>query len=78
MQALDLFGARARNRTGTPLRAEDFKTLVLTLSFLGCLSGRVEKTLSDFSSDIVTRLTAALGVVAASACYWSPVFTGAE
>jgi hypothetical protein len=26
MQALDLFGARTRNRTGTPLRAGDFKS----------------------------------------------------
>ena len=26
MQALDLFGARSRNRTGTPLRAGDFKS----------------------------------------------------
>ena len=33
---------------------------------------------SDFSSDIVTRYPAALGVVAASAGCWSPVFTGAE
>ena len=28
MQALDLFGARTRNRTGTPLRAGDFKSRV--------------------------------------------------
>ena len=39
---------------------------------------RGEKSLSDFSSDIVTRYPAALGVVAASAVCWSPVFTGAE
>lgn len=26
MQALDIFGARTRNRTGTPLRAGDFKS----------------------------------------------------
>lgn len=25
-QALDLYGARSRNRTGTPLRAGDFKS----------------------------------------------------
>ena len=28
MQALDLFGARTRSRTGTPLRAGDFKSHV--------------------------------------------------
>ncbi len=26
MQALDIHGARSRNRTGTPLRAGDFKS----------------------------------------------------
>ena len=26
MQALDIYGARTRNRTGTPLRAGDFKS----------------------------------------------------
>ncbi len=26
MQALDIYGARSRNRTGTPLRAGDFKS----------------------------------------------------
>ena len=36
------------------------------------------ESLSDFSSDIVTRCAAALGIVAASACYWSPVFAGAK
>ena len=36
------------------------------------------ESLSDFSSDIVTRYPTALGVVAASAGCWSPVFTGAE
>ena len=41
-------------------------------------SQKRSKTLSDFPSDIVTRCPAALGVVAASACCWSPVFTGAE
>ncbi len=28
MQALDIHGARSRNRTGTPLRAGDFKSYV--------------------------------------------------
>ena len=41
-------------------------------------AGERLKSLSDFSSDIVTRYPAALGVVAASAGCWSPVFTGAE
>ena len=35
MQALDLFGARSRNRTGTSLRTGDFKPLVVALNFLG-------------------------------------------
>jgi hypothetical protein len=26
MQAFDMYGARSRNRTGTPLRAGDFKS----------------------------------------------------
>ncbi len=29
MQALDIHGARSRNRTGTPLRAGDFKYYVI-------------------------------------------------
>ncbi|GLH43047.1 hypothetical protein RS3R6_36310 [Pseudomonas atacamensis] len=28
MQALDIYGARSRNRTGTPLRAGDFKSVI--------------------------------------------------
>ena len=47
-----------------------------------CSFGRApqeeQKSLSDFPSDIVTRYAAALGVIAASAGYWSPVFAGAE
>ncbi len=31
MQALDIHGARSRNRTGTPLRAGDFKSDNFTL-----------------------------------------------
>lgn len=82
MQALDLFGAQSRNRTGTSLRTGDFMILVVDVIFLALSarqsSGRVEKILSDFSSDIVTRYPAALGLVAASTGCWSPVFTGAE
>ena len=82
MQALDLFGARSRNRTGTPLRTGDFKSLDVALNVLGLFarqsSGRGEKSLSDFSSDIVTHCPAVLGVVAASPCCWSPVFADAE
>jgi len=33
---------------------------------------------SDFSSDLIIRCLATLGVVAASAWCWSPVFAGAE
>jgi hypothetical protein len=35
MQAIDLFGARSRNRTGTSLRTGDFKSLVVALNFFG-------------------------------------------
>ena len=30
MQALDIHGARSRNRTGTPLRAGDFKSAIFS------------------------------------------------
>jgi len=66
VQTLDLFGARSRNRTGTSLRTGDFKSLC-SFIFSRQSAGIGEKTLSDFSSDIVTRYPAALGVVAASA-----------
>ncbi len=33
MQAFDMYGARSRNRTGTPLRAGDFKSTTFTLKF---------------------------------------------
>ena len=41
-------------------------------------AGGTLKSLSDFSSDFVACCPTALGVVAASAGCWSPVFTGAE
>ena len=68
---------------GRPYERGDFKSLVVALNFfLGLFawqsSGRGENSLSDFSSDIVTRHPAALGVVSTSACCWSPVFAGAE
>ncbi len=30
MQVIDFIGARGRNRTGTPVKARDFKSLVST------------------------------------------------
>ena len=55
-----------------------FTTAVTGLCSVGRTPEKGQKSLSDFPSDIVTRSAAALGVVAASACCWSPVFTGAE
>lgn len=38
---------------------------------------RGENNLGDFASDMVIRCPAATGVVAAGACCWTSVFTGA-
>ena len=54
MQALDIYGARSRNRTGTPLRAGDFKSHASTsfairaVARLGRLeAGRYQSVSSD-------------------------------
>ena len=50
MQALDIYGARSRNRTGTPLRAGDFKSITFYFEFISLQSEffRITEIFSPF------------------------------